>query len=79
MDGWDGWGSPIGEIAETAGIGGSVLDIDAFAYHTGCVSHDEDVRQQIAAVLAADDPYADTGVWTMLRKQRWRLRDVSKV
>lgn len=78
MDGWDGWGSPIGEIAETADIGGSVLDIDAFAYRTGRVSHDEDVRQQIAAVLAAEDPYADTGVWPLSRK-RGRPREVSKM
>lgn len=58
MDGWDGWGSPIAEIAETAACfrDATMLEIGAFGYTAGRVTHEDDVSREIALALQADDP-----------------------
>lgn len=65
MDGWDGWGSPIGEIAEPAEIAESAgfngrrkqvsLDIGHLGYALGRPDHDDDVSRDLAAVLSRGD------------------------
>ncbi len=58
MNGWDGWGSPLGDIGEEGHhLSKQDFGIGALAYSTGRVSHDEDVRREIAAVLSANDEF----------------------
>lgn len=56
MDGWDGWGSPIGEIADSVASGLDHHDIASLGYSVGCIDHEEDVRHAIAMAFDSE-PY----------------------
>lgn len=67
MDGWDGWGSPIGEVSDGAECQRGqqpCLDIRNIGYPIGRVDHGEDVSRDIAAALSGGDALDAWPGWT---------------
>lgn len=88
MDGWDGWGSSISEIADDTYFEDRSqfsLDVAHLGYSVGRIDHGDDVRQDIAAALSRGDAldawpgWPETDVMRNRRSVPHELRTTPKV